>query len=112
MEMKWMCHPELPGQEIEVPAVSVDHYGHSGWLLMDGPPARDEENEVARATVRGEPYDSGEPADAKSNESPAKSSDSDSTKSGDSADNDDDDESGTTKRTTRRASSPKKEGDK
>lgn len=39
METKWIQHPLLPGQETEVPAQSVSHYAHSGWVVMDEPPA-------------------------------------------------------------------------
>lgn len=97
MEMKWMCHPNLPGQEIEVREESVSHYAHSGWLLMDGPPERDKEPEVARATVRGEPYDEGQPADAKSNEPPSGDADE--------ASDEDDKQTGTTRRSSSRRTS-------
>lgn len=110
METKWMCHPTLPGQEIEVPEQAVDHYAHSGWLLMDGPPERDEPDSVARATVRGEPYDSGESADAKSMEAPSKTDDDSSESSDEKSDDKSDDDKPTTSR-TRRASSTSKKGD-
>ena len=83
MDMKWMCHPSLPGQEIEVPESAVSVHSHSGWLLMDGPPEHDETDQVARATVRGEPYDSGEPADSESMKLPTGNADDKSTDSGD-----------------------------
>jgi hypothetical protein len=38
METKWIRHPNLPGQETEVPAQSVTIYSHSGWEVMDEPP--------------------------------------------------------------------------
>ncbi len=39
MRTKWIRHPNLPdGQEVEVPAQSVNHYSHSGWEVMDSPP--------------------------------------------------------------------------
>jgi len=39
VETKWIRHPGLPdGQEVEVPAQSVGHHAHAGWVVMDGPP--------------------------------------------------------------------------
>lgn len=38
METTWIRHPNLPGQETEVPTSSVGHYAHSGWEVMDSPP--------------------------------------------------------------------------
>lgn len=39
MNTKWIRHPNLSdGQEVEVPAQSVGHYSHSGWIVMDEPP--------------------------------------------------------------------------
>ena len=39
MDTKWIRHPNLEdGQEVEVPAQSVGHYSHSGWIVMDEPP--------------------------------------------------------------------------
>lgn len=57
MNKKWMCHPSLPDQPIEVPESAVSVHAHSGWLLMDGPPAKPEDRPVPRATVHGEPYE-------------------------------------------------------
>lgn len=101
METKWMCHPDLPGQPIEVREESVSHYAHSGWLLMDGPPAEPEEKPIARATVHGEPYDEGEPADAKSNELPTGNAD---TKSSPDDDDSADDKTTGTRRVRRSTS--------
>lgn len=40
MNTKWIRHPNLPaGQEVEVPAQSLSHYAHSGWEVLDEPPA-------------------------------------------------------------------------
>jgi hypothetical protein len=64
MEMVWMCHPNLPGQETEVPASAMPIYGMSGWLLMDGPPEPKPDPEVARASVHSEPRE--EPSDSES----------------------------------------------
>lgn len=56
MNTKWIRHPNLPdGQEVEVPAQSVSHYAHSGWIVMDEPPAwstvRPEDATLAEMTV-------------------------------------------------------------
>lgn len=62
MNMIWMSHPSLPGQEINVPESAMTIHAHSGWLLMDGPPEPKPAPEVARADVHGEPYD--QPSDS------------------------------------------------
>lgn len=74
MKMVWMSHPNLPGQEINVPESATTTHAHSGWLLMDGPPEPKPDREVARANVHGEPYD--QPSDSESDApkgSPSKS---------------------------------------
>lgn len=56
METKWIRHPKFPdGREVEVPAQSVGHYSHSGWVVMDGPPewatVRPEDASLAELTA-------------------------------------------------------------
>jgi hypothetical protein len=49
METVWMRHPNLPGQEIEVPKSAANTHAHSGWVLLEAPPevVRPEDSSLA-----------------------------------------------------------------
>jgi len=74
MDMVWVVHPNLPGQETQVAKSAVPILAHSGWLLMDGPPEPKPAPEIGRADVHGERYEtSGAGTDDPPAPAPAKS---------------------------------------
>ena len=50
-----MSHPNLPGQDIEVPSSSVSTHSHSGWVITD-PPVIELPETRALAELEGEKH--------------------------------------------------------